>query len=66
MNARGLEGVRNALLEAYVGRVIDDYEFAVLLDENESRQIFPYWKVDKFSLDNWDDTECHTELRFKR
>ena len=66
MNTRGLEGVRNALLEAYVGGVIDDYEFAVLLDENESRPIFPYWKVDKFSLDNWDDTECHTELRFKK
>ena len=31
-----------------------------------SREIFPYWKYDKFDLDGWDDAECKVELRFDK
>ena len=35
-------------------------------EENYSREISPYWKYDKYNLDNWDGTECKTELRFAK
>ena len=62
----GLRGVREILLIAYADGLISDEELAVLYDENLSREIFPYWKTDNFNLDDWDDTECRTELRFTK
>ena len=41
-------------------------EFSVLYEENYSREIFPYWKYDKFDLDGWDDAECKVELTFDK
>lgn len=64
--AVGLRHVRDALVIAHDEGIIDDEEFVVLYEENFSREIFPYWKYDKFNLDNWDGTECQTELRFAK
>ena len=59
-----LATVRDALLLAHYQKIIDDVEFAVLYDANLSKPVFPYSKFDRFSLDNWEDSECWTELRF--
>ena len=32
--------------------------------ENISRGVFPYWKYDKFDLDNCDEAECKVEMIF--
>ena len=56
--------MREALLLAYGTNVIDSVEFAVFYDANSSRELFPYWKFDKFNFDDCDDTECRAELRF--
>ena len=61
-----LESVREFLLVSYFKDTIDDVEFTVLYEENYSREIFPYWKYDKFDLDGWDDAECKVELRFDK
>ena len=47
---------------SYFEDTTDDVEFTVLYEENYSREIFPYWKYDKFDLDGWDDAECKVEL----
>ena len=64
--ACGLQSVRDVLLVSYFEDAIDDVEFTVLYEENYSREIFPYWKYDKFDLDGWDDAECKVELRFDK
>ena len=64
--ACGLQSVREVLLVCYFEDTIDDVEFTVLYEENYSREIFPYWKYDKFDLDGWDDAECKVELRFDK
>ena len=62
----GLNSVRQALLAAYLDNSIDDVEFAFLYDANSSRESFPYWKFPDFNFDDWDNTECNTELQFAR
>ena len=64
--AHGLEAVRNALLLAYDENIIDDEEFALLYDYNQSKPLYPYWKFDAFNFDSWNEVECETELRFKK
>ena len=64
MGNGGLRSLREALLLAYGTNVIDSVEFAVLCDANSSRELFLYWKFDKFNFDDWDDIECRVELRF--
>ena len=51
--ANSLQSVREALVFAY-------------FDENVSREVFPYWKYDRFSFDNMDETECKFEFRFHK
>ena len=41
--ALGLEAVRDALLLAYNESIIDDEEFALLYDYNQSKPLYPYW-----------------------
>ena len=62
----GLEAVRDALLLAYNESIIDDEEFALLYDCNQSKPLYPYWKFDAFNFDCWNEAECETELRFKK
>jgi hypothetical protein len=38
--------------------VIGIEDFVYLYQTNQSREIFPYWKFDKFDFESWDDTEC--------
>ena len=64
--ACGLQSVQEVLLFSFFEDTIDDVEFMVLYEENYSREIFPYWKYDKFHLDGWDDAECKVELRFEK
>lgn len=60
----GLRAVRQSLMSAYFDDIIDDFEFAILYEENFSRSLFPYWKFERFDLSDWDDSECNIELRF--
>ena len=46
--------------------IIDDDEFVLLYDAYSSKPIFPYWKFPRFSVDEWSDVECKTELRFAK
>ena len=45
--------------------VISDEEFAILYDENYSKEVFPHWKYNKFDFVEWDTTECRAELKFE-
>ena len=64
MASGGLSSVRDALLTASFYDIIDDDEFVLLYDTYSSKPIFPYWKFPRFSVDEWRDVECKTELRF--
>ena len=44
--------------------LIDMEDYVSLYSTNQSREIFPYWKFNKFDFESWDDTECYKELRF--
>ena len=63
---RGLKAVRDLLLWSYFDDLMDDDEFLMLYDDNSSKDIYPYWKFNKFDLDAWNDSECQTELRFAK
>ena len=59
-----LATVRDSLGIAYSQNIIDDVEFVLLYDANMSKPVFPYSKFERFDIDNWEDEECSTELRF--
>ena len=61
-----LSSVRDALLTGSFYDIIDDDEFVLLYDTYSSKPIFPYWKFPRFSVDEWSDVECKTELRFAK
>ena len=63
---RGLKAVRDLLVLSHFDDLMDDAEFLMLYDANSSKDIYPYWKFNKFDLDAWNDTECQTELRFAK
>ena len=56
--------VRDCLVVAYSQNIIDDVELALLYDANTSKPVFPYSKYERFNIDNWEDQECYTKLRF--
>jgi hypothetical protein len=64
MFVSGLQSARDALTFAYADHLIDDVEFALLFDYNQSKSIYPYWKYEEFDFQTWDEVECRTELRF--
>ncbi|CAB4014568.1 Hypothetical predicted protein [Paramuricea clavata] len=66
MAGNSLQEFREQLTLAYLSDVIDIEDFVYLYQTNQSREIFPYWKFDKFDFESWDDTECHKELRFRK
>ena len=66
MASGGLSSVRDALLTASFYDIIDDDEFVLLYDAYSSKPIFPYWKFPRFSVDEWSDVECKTELDLRR
>ena len=59
-----LATVRDSLVIAHSQNSIDDVEFVLLYDANMSKPVFPYSKFERFDIDNWEDEECWTELRF--
>ena len=62
----GLSACRDILLYAVSESIIDDEEFMLLYDYNLSREIYPYWRYERFNLDSYDDGQCLTEFRFLR
>ena len=63
---KGLKTVSDLLVLSYFDDLMDDDHFLMLYDANFSKDIYPYWKFNKFDLDAWDDTECEAELRFAK
>ena len=59
-----LRDTRDALLFAFDENIIDDIEFKILYDINNSRNDYPYWNYDPFNLDNFTDAETWSEFRF--
>ena len=56
---------REALLLVYDEDLINDEEFVLLYNLNESRNFdCPYWNYSRFDLDDWSDEECGSDLRF--
>jgi hypothetical protein len=66
MARNSLQEFREQLTLAYLSDVIDMEEYVYLYSTNQSREVFPYWKFNKFDFENWDDTECYKELRFRK
>ena len=66
MATGGLQEFREVLTEAYLLDLIDIEDFALMHEKNQSRGVFPYLKFNRFDLDAWDDSECYTELRFRK
>ena len=66
MAGNGLQEFRGQLTLAYLSDVIDMEDYVNLYLTNQSREIFPYWEFNKFDFENWDDTECYKELRFRK
>ena len=56
----------NSLLLSYVENIIDEDEFVLLYEFNNSKEIYPFWKYDKFDLENMDEAQCKREFRFLR
>jgi len=55
------------LLLAHFENVIDDEEFLLLYDLQKSNNlVLPYWKYDKFNLQQMQKDECISEFRFEK
>ena len=55
------------LLLAHYEGLINDEEFMLLYDVNSSKNLsLPFWKYDRFSLDNMENDECISEFRFEK
>ena len=58
-----LRDVRNTLLLSYCNGHIDDTEFLLLFNINQSQNPdFPYWSYGPFQLNLLDDSECMAAL----
>ena len=58
---------REALLLAYDEDLINDEEFVLLYNLNTSKNLdYPFWNYSRFDLDDWNDNECRSDLRFYR
>ena len=60
---RCLKRARNVML-SYVENIIDEDEFVLLYELNNSKEIYPFWKGDKFDLKDMDEAQCKREFRF--
>ena len=61
---RCLKRARNSLLLSYVENIIDEDEFVLLYELNNSKEIYLFWKYDKFDLESTDEAQCKREFRF--
>ena len=61
-----LKWSRNSLLLSCVENIINEDEFALLYELNNSKEIYPFWKYDKFDFENMDKAQCKREFLFLR
>ena len=61
---RCLKRARNSLLLSYVENIIDEDEFVLLYELNNSKEIYLFWKYDKFDLESMDEAQCKREFCF--
>ena len=62
-----LKDTREAVVLAYDGGVIDDEDFCLLFDVNQSKNPgFPYEGYGTFDLAEMDDAECKAEFRLRK
>ena len=57
------------LLMMYEENIVNDEELLLLLEENERSNLhngLPYWKYDRFSLEDMREDEYEVEMRFKK
>ena len=59
-----LKWSRNSLLLSCVENIINEDEFALLYELNNSKEIYPFWKYDKFDFENMDKAQCKREFLF--
>ena len=58
---------RDELLVAYDDGTIDDEEFALLWEQNVSKNpSFPYQEYEEFDLETMNPVECKAEFRFEK
>lgn len=59
--------VRDLLLIAFSEDIVNEEEFVLLYDLNTSKNPpFPYWKYDRFDLDNFTEAEFKADFRFEK
>ena len=61
--------MEEALLLMNDANVINDEELFLLQEANRPRNLhigLPYWKYERFSLEDMRDDECEVEFRFKK
>ena len=58
---------QDLLLLFHDERLIDDEEFILLYELQSSKNLeIPYWKYDRFNLNNMENDECIAEFRFEK
>ena len=58
---------KTLLLDAYCSKTINDTKFLLLYDINSCSNLhLPYWKYDRFLLEDMNGDECKAEFRFLR
>lgn len=61
------DNLQDLLLLANDENQINHEEFLLLFDLNGSLNlVFPYWKYDRFNLDELENDECKAEFRFEK
>ena len=66
-NMAGTSTNKTLLLDAYCSKTINDTKFLLLYDINSCSNLhLPYWKYDRFLLEDMNGDECEAEFRFLR
>ena len=63
---RCLKRAINSFFLSYVENIIDEDEFVLLHELNNSKEIYLFWKYDKFDLENMDEAQHKGEFSFLR
>ena len=62
-----VQETQELILLAHQDNQIDDEEFILLYEDQEKRNLdLPYWKYEKFDLENMENDECVSEFRFEK
>ena len=64
-NMAGASTNKTLLLDAYCTKTVNDIEFLLLNNINSCSNLhLPYWKYDRFLLEDMNDVKCSAEFRF--